>query len=127
MSRYFSWDIKLELEDARRKLGLRGPLRSASVSKRGRHGRAITVRFEAPASVEMAATDVRQRLGTEVLFSTLIRKIRVADGRLLLSGGGWGHGVGMCQWGAIGMARRGASAGDVLLHYFPGAELTRLY
>ncbi len=42
-------------------------------------------------------------------------------------GGGWGHGVGLCQIGAAVMASRGKPAEEIVRHYFPGAELSRLY
>ncbi|MHB1328615.1 MAG: SpoIID/LytB domain-containing protein [Gemmatimonadales bacterium] len=47
--------------------------------------------------------------------------------RLVAEGGGNGHGVGMCQWGALGRARAGASYQDILSAYFPGTELRRLF
>jgi stage II sporulation protein D len=53
-----------------------------------------------------------------------------ATGRALevvASGAGAGHGVGLCQTGALGMARDGADAGGILSHYYPGASLERLY
>jgi stage II sporulation protein D len=40
-----------------------------------------------------------------------------------LVGGGNGHGVGMCQNGALGMARKGYSYAMILQHYYPGSEL----
>jgi stage II sporulation protein D len=46
---------------------------------------------------------------------------------LLEDGRGFGHGLGMCQWGAEGQARAGRRAGKVLLHYYPGAQLVRAY
>ncbi len=49
------------------------------------------------------------------------------DGWAFLSGRGWGHGVGMCQCGAEGMARRGSSAEAILHHYYPGCEIVSLY
>jgi stage II sporulation protein D len=42
-------------------------------------------------------------------------------------GRGYGHGVGMCQWGAIGRARAGQGYQEILLGYYPGAELRRVY
>jgi len=47
--------------------------------------------------------------------------------RVVLDGGGNGHGVGMCQWGAVGRARAGARYPEILSAYFPGTELRRLY
>ena len=42
-------------------------------------------------------------------------------------GGGWGHGVGMSQYGAMGMADAGFTYDEILYHYFPGTELTNIY
>lgn len=44
-----------------------------------------------------------------------------------LHGQGWGHGVGLCQIGAAVMASKGYSYKDILLHYYPGAEITTIY
>jgi SpoIID/LytB domain protein len=46
---------------------------------------------------------------------------------LVLRGGGWGHGVGMCQWGAVGRARAGQGYREILRAYFAGAEVARIY
>jgi stage II sporulation protein D len=46
---------------------------------------------------------------------------------LEVEGGGWGHGVGMCQWGAIGRARAGQRYDRILATYYQGTQLTRLY
>ncbi len=53
-----------------------------------------------------------------------------ADGnvqRVTVSGAGWGHGVGMCQWGAVGRARAGQDFGEILTTYFPGTRIEKLY
>src|SRR6478736_5864043 len=41
----------------------------------------------------------------------------------VLAGGGWGHGVGMSQWGAFGQARAGRDYRAILAHYYPGTTL----
>lgn len=46
---------------------------------------------------------------------------------LTVEGAGWGHGIGMCQVGAMGRARAGQSYRDILLTYYPGTRITRLY
>jgi len=66
-----------------------------------------------------------------ILRSTLF-KIRVGreNGgirRVSMLGGGNGHGVGMCQTGAIGMAEKGYKAEDILKHYYPGVTLSNYY
>ncbi|MEW6517366.1 MAG: SpoIID/LytB domain-containing protein [candidate division FCPU426 bacterium] len=58
------------------------------------------------------------------LLSTFY-SIRVEDGQFKLEGKGLGHGVGMCQWGARGMAQLGFSYQDILQHYFPGTTIGR--
>ena len=48
-------------------------------------------------------------------------------GRLVIRGNGYGHGIGMCQWGAIGRARAGQSARMILATYYPGTTVAAAY
>lgn len=64
----------------------------------------------------------------EILNSTYfsVRTARDASGQLAratFEGGGYGHGIGMCQWGAIGRARAGYGFRDILSTYYPGTSL----
>jgi stage II sporulation protein D len=64
----------------------------------------------------------------EILNSTYfsVRTERDAAGRLAratFDGGGYGHGIGMCQWGAIGRARAGHDFRSILSTYYPGTSL----
>ncbi len=52
--------------------------------------------------------------------------VRHETGALILEGRGWGHGIGMCQMGAIGRARAGQSYREILAVYYPGAEIKPL-
>jgi stage II sporulation protein D len=45
---------------------------------------------------------------------------------IVLKGHGWGHGVGMCQFGAIEMARRGMSYKKILYHYYKGTKISKV-
>ena len=45
----------------------------------------------------------------------------------VFTGGGWGHGVGMCQTGSTGMGAAGKSHQQILEHYYPGSQLKNLY
>jgi SpoIID/LytB domain protein len=49
------------------------------------------------------------------------------QGALVLHGGGWGHGVGMCQWGAIARAGAGQDHHEILRAYYAGAEVAKIY
>ncbi len=51
----------------------------------------------------------------------------MGDKWVFLSGRGYGHGVGLCQCGAEGMARQGKKSHDILSHYYPGAKFARVY
>lgn len=61
------------------------------------------------------------------LLSTWWSSVNVDKKTLNITGRGFGHGVGLCQYGAGGYAGQGKSYRDILGHYFPGADLTRLY
>jgi stage II sporulation protein D len=126
-SRYFRWSAEMAFPDLLKALGVSGPLRGAEISRRGRGDRALQFSFLAPTPVRRSAADLRARLGTSRLRSTLVFEIARRGNLLVFRGGGWGHGVGMCQIGARGLAARGASAGDILAHYYPGALLSRWY
>jgi stage II sporulation protein D len=55
-------------------------------------------------------------------------KIAIIEGKVaFLAGRGFGHGVGMCQCGAQGMAMQGKTAGEILQHYYPGSKLVKAY
>ncbi|HRZ15886.1 MAG TPA: sporulation protein SpoIID, partial [Candidatus Omnitrophota bacterium] len=41
----------------------------------------------------------------------------------VFSGEGWGHGVGLCQWGAYAMAKGGSTYVEILQQYYPGTQL----
>lgn len=72
------------------------------------------------------------KIGLSGLQSTLfviLKENTAKDGNnndfiIHIIGGGWGHGVGMCQFGARGMAETGAHYNDILIHYFPGVNLS---
>ncbi|HEX8361733.1 MAG TPA: hypothetical protein VF613_16570, partial [Longimicrobium sp.] len=49
------------------------------------------------------------------------------DGGVVIEGGGWGHGIGMCQVGAMGRARAGQDYRTILQAYYPGTEIRKHY
>jgi stage II sporulation protein D len=61
------------------------------------------------------------------LRSTIFKIVSMDDKWGFLSGRGYGHGVGMCQCGAQGMARLGNDAGQILSHYYPGSRIKNIY
>ncbi|MGD8499899.1 MAG: hypothetical protein PVJ86_04585, partial [Phycisphaerales bacterium] len=61
------------------------------------------------------------------LRSTICQIVKLQDKWAFFSGRGWGHGVGMCQCGAQGMARDGKKAEQILSHYYPGSKIIGIY
>jgi stage II sporulation protein D len=59
--------------------------------------------------------------------STICTIVPWGNGWAFLGGRGWGHGVGLCQYGAQGMARQRKSYRDILQYYYPGSEVVNLY
>ena len=63
----------------------------------------------------------------KMLPSNLFYLTQPDDSTLVVHGGGYGHGVGMCQYGALNMARRGLKHYHILGKYYPGTKLFRKY
>jgi len=105
-------------------LGLElGVVREARVEDRSPSGRALRVVLRgAEGSGRVEARALRSALGLQVLRSTLF-EIRQTPEGFVFVGSGYGHGVGMSQWGAQAMARRGASYREILAAFYPGTRL----
>jgi stage II sporulation protein D len=92
----------------------------------GRVGR-LLLRGRDGATVEVSGLAVRWTLDLpDTLFSVRRVARRGGEPGWQFTGRGWGHGVGLCQFGAFAMARRGLGYRDLLAHYYPGARLERL-
>jgi stage II sporulation protein D len=110
-------------------------LRDVYVRRTGGSGRATDLRLrfdggEVPvpgyAVRAVLATPDGRPLGSSAVRLTAVREADTVA-RLRAEGSGWGHGVGMCQWGAVGRARAGQSASVILSTYVPGSRVARWY
>ncbi|HEY5427426.1 MAG TPA: SpoIID/LytB domain-containing protein [Candidatus Tumulicola sp.] len=103
-----------------------GTLQSVAVTALDGSGRVRAFDLVADrGSAQIKGSAFRLGLGSRVVRSLLISNVR-ADANaqaLQIDGGGLGHGVGMCQWGAQGMALAGRSARDIVAFYFPGTAI----
>jgi SpoIID/LytB domain protein len=124
----FRWERRLEpsrLRELGDQLGI-GPVKGLRVLSRGVSGRARTLRVEG----ERGAAEVGPELRIRHLLGELPSAMFVVDRdgeALVLRGGGWGHGVGLCQWGAVGRAMSGQGHQEILRAYFAGAEVAKVY
>jgi stage II sporulation protein D len=73
----------------------------------------------------LRANDFRRLLGFSKLRSTRF-SVEESWNRVVFSGRGFGHGVGLCQWGAQRWARQGKGFRSILKHYYPQAHLKKL-
>jgi len=105
------------------------PLAAVEAATRDEAGRLLRIRLTATAgqTYEMDAERFRLALGARVVRSAFC-DIQMDTGVVTFANGrGFGHGVGLCQWGMEGQARTGKRAGDILRYYYPGTILRRLY
>jgi peptidoglycan hydrolase-like amidase len=109
-----------------------GPLRDAAVLERGVSGRATRLALVGDAGQRelVGELEIRRKLGNLKSAMFVLELARDASRHLRslrAIGGGHGHGVGMCQTGAVGMAQAGRGYQEILRHYYRGAELRKLY
>jgi stage II sporulation protein D len=127
-SKHYRWVLEIPLEDLKARLKKSGypidDIVSVSVLSKNMSGRAqdIEIKGASGAGLVIKAKEFRQMFGPDVIRSTKF-DIKSADRQVIINGLGWGHGVGMCQWGAFGMACDGKKAEEILGYYYPGAEV----
>lgn len=80
----------------------------------------------ATGDIEISGEDLRKAIGYDRLKSTMFT-VEITDGLFIFSGKGSGHGVGLSQWGAKGMAEKGYNYTDILRYFYPGARIERAY
>ena len=111
-----------------------GGIRALTPVERGGSGRISRLRIEGTQRTMTIGKEleIRRTLSETHLLSSafVVDTEGVADGlpaKFILTGAGWGHGVGLCQIGAAMMGEQGCKYDDILLHYYQGAQITRLY
>ncbi len=87
--------------------------------------------FSKGKNIVIPANDFRLMIGPAVIKSLKISELKVSDDgfskSLKISGYGWGHGVGMCQWGAAVMADKGYGYSEILRYYYKGTTVKKLF
>ncbi len=130
--------VRLSCEEVARRLKARypvaaslGPVASVVVVRSTPEGRAVRleIRDAQGLKIELEAENFRlavEPTGREIRSTWC--DIRVEEGMVIFDRGlGFGHGVGLCQHGAEGLAREGWGAAAILRHYYPRSSLTRAY
>lgn len=129
-SKNFSWEVSVGLDSLERTIArLKGGsdrfrVKGVRMERDSRSGRVKMLNFQTDrGTIVVSSNDFRFGLG---LKSTGF-DIRISGCRFVIKGKGWGHGVGFCQDGAIGMARKGYKYHEILKHYYPLLEIREIY
>lgn len=99
-------------------------IESIELGKTGESGRAETIIVN---DKEISAPSFRINIGADKLKSTLIEAVEYENGTATFTGRGYGHGVGMSQWGAYALAEKGATAQTIVSRYFNGIRFVDLW
>jgi len=131
-SPFYSWEVRAagsKVEATVNRNAKFGRLRKLTTTKRGVSGRIVEMKLEGTqGNVILKGNEIRSVLG---LRSNLITSLKVVRDRagsvreIQVKGRGWGHGVGLCQFGAVSMANRGRSFEQILEHYYSDITLKR--
>jgi stage II sporulation protein D len=128
----FHWTARIPLSTAAEKL--RRPL-SRDATRFGTPRTVRSVRLDETGQLPMfefsdgktsgriSAQKLRELFGLSEVRS-LNFTLEVTDGELVFTGKGHGHGVGLCQWGARGLAKQGRTGPQILAYYYPGCRIT---
>ena len=136
---FYRWKVEYTQEELsgliHRKTGMDfGPIIDLVPLERGSSGRITKLKI---VGVRRSFTigkelEIRRTLSETHLYSSAFvvdkKDIRLdIPSRFILTGAGWGHGVGLCQIGAAVMGAKGYSYRKILTHYFPGASIEKRY
>jgi stage II sporulation protein D len=129
-SRYYEWEVRMTPADVARavsRYGSVGVVRDVQPRRLGVSGRVVELAvLGSDGDLLLKGMRVRWGLGLrENLF--VIDREKDASGAVesfVFTGKGWGHGVGLCQVGAFGMAQAGSTFEAILKHYYTGIELS---
>lgn len=122
-----NWTIMFPKEDiiaAMAKMGKKvNDISSIEITQKGPSGRAVMLRVNR--EVEVSGPELRVALDSTKLKSMLLDKIEVGEENVTFAGKGYGHGVGMSQWGANRMAKDGKKPEEIVTHYFKGVKVEK--
>ena len=104
-------------------------IESIKITERTPSDRPIMLRITGTGgkSIDILAERFRLRVGGSSIRSTDFSLSNHDNQIVFQNGKGFGHGLGLCQWGAQGLALKGKQTGDILRYYYPGCQLTRVY
>ena len=136
---FYRWKVEYEQEELSKLILKRsgidyGQILDLVPVERGTSGRLVRLKIIGTKRTMIIGKEleIRRTLSPSHLYSSafIIDKVNVTNGipdRFILTGAGWGHGVGLCQIGAAVMGEQGYTYDTILLHYYIGATIDKLY
>lgn len=126
-SPHFNWHCVLPLREIKNKLAKTGfkidNITDIAVLSRDDSGRIKELKIiGVDKEIKISSKDFRNVLGPNIIRSTNF-EVEIAASDAVFDGIGWGHGVGMCQWGTYFMAKQGYDYRQILEYYYPGSEV----
>ncbi len=123
-----AWTVTFSAAEVMRaaaKVGAKGDaLESIQIGQKGESGRATTLIINGNS---VPAASFRIALGSTKMKSTLLEEVKLNGSQVTMKGKGYGHGVGMSQWGAYGLAEQGEKAEKIVTYFFQGVSVVRLW
>ena len=130
---FFRWQVTYDQKElselAYKRLGIDfGTIEELIPVERGTSGRLTRLKIVGSKKTMTIGKEleIRRTLSESHLYSSAFT-VEKKDDRFILTGAGWGHGVGLCQIGAAVMGEKGYSYDKILLHYYIGATIEKLY
>lgn len=121
----YSWTKQISFYEIQKAFGT-GQITSISINEYDGSGRAKTISIcHTAGNTSIDANKFRSTMGYTRIKSTLFSMDNDGQG-VVLNGRGYGHGVGLCQWGARGMAEAGYTFKEILGFYYPGVCLQKI-
>lgn len=127
-SPHFSWHYvlsSLEIKDKLIKAAYKiSDINNIIILGKDNSGRNTELKIiSANRDLKISAKDFRNIIGPNIIRSTNFN-VNIINHDAVFVGFGWGHGVGLCQWGAYFMAKQGYKYEDILKYYYPGSEVS---
>ena len=132
-SRYYRWEVRLtpaEVAKSLARFGSVGKVKDVVPRRLGVSGRVVELSvLGSDGEVVLKGLRVRSGMNLRENLFVVDRELdpRGQVERFVITGKGWGHGVGLCQVGAFGMALAGSSYEEILQHYYTGITLQKAY
>lgn len=126
-SPHFNWNYVASLDEIKDKLREAGykisDIKDILILGKDKSGRITDIKIvSAKKDLKISAKDFRTVMGPNIIRSTNFT-VNLAQKDAVFEGLGWGHGAGLCQWGAYFMAKQGYNAEQILKYYYPGTDV----